>query len=138
MRFILTSDALQKFDNIRADYQKAKKVDIEKEPSMFGRPIYFGGTNVIERKRQIHFLEKIKLILGPNLLPVEQIKTPEQYQATIMANRVFVAACFYVQSQIMSSKRNSALYRLIDDYLSMTKENFLDDEDKELCLLAAD
>lgn len=137
MRFILATNALNTIDSLRTDYENKKKIDLDETPSIIGLPKFFGGTDVETRKTQITWLRKIKTVLEPNLLKEEDIKNPEQLQAHITATRVMIAACLYVQSQIGSSKRNSALYSLIEDGLGITDENYLDEEDKEICYLAA-
>lgn len=137
MHFILAPGSIAPFDNLRKTYESEKHLDLNTKPSMIGLPLFFGGTDVISRNKQINFLEKIKAVLKIHLLSEEQIKTIPQRQAYIIAARLMIAACLYVQSQIISSKRNSVLYRIIDDNLGITSENFLDDEDKETCYLAA-
>ncbi len=77
------------------------------------------------------------VVLRANLAKEEEITTPEQWEANLTASRVVIAACLYVQSQISSPKNNSALYRLINKDLGITDTNYLDDEDKEICFLAA-
>ncbi|KTD54197.1 substrate of the Dot/Icm secretion system [Legionella sainthelensi] len=137
MHFILTPGNLAKFDNIRKVYETEKHVDLNAKPSLIGTPIFFGGTDVISRNKQVSFLEKVNAILKIHLISEEEIKTPQQRQVYLIAARFMVAACLYVQSQINSSKRNSALYRIIEDNLGISSENFLDDEDKETCCLTA-
>ncbi|ARB91879.1 hypothetical protein [Legionella longbeachae] len=137
MHFILAPGNLAKFDNIRKAYEIEKHVDLNAKPSLIGTPIFFGGTDVISRNKQVSFLEKVNAILKIHLLNEEDIKTPQQRQVYLIAARFMVAACLYVQSQINGSKRNSALYRIIEDNLGISPENFLDDEDKETCYLTA-
>lgn len=137
MRFILAPGSIAKLDSLRAEYTKIRKVDLDKDPSMIGLPTMFGGTNVKARSVQVTFLEKIKIILQANLLKEEDIKTPEQWQANLTASRVMIAACLYVQDQISRPKNDSALYRVIHNSLGINGENYFDDEDKEVCYLAA-
>ncbi|MCE0723171.1 MULTISPECIES: hypothetical protein [Legionella] len=138
MHFILAPGCIAKFDNLRKDYEAEKKIDLSEKPSMIGTPIFFGGTDVASREKQISFLEKVRAILKVHLVNEEDIKTPAQRQAKMIASRFMLAACLYVQSQIRSSKRNSTLYRLTEDYFGITVINYLDDEDKEACYLTAD
>lgn len=137
MPFILATDSIAKLDSLRAEYQKERKVDLSVQPSMIGMPAFFGGTNIEARSIQVTFLEKMKIILQSNLLKEEDIKTPEEWQANLTASRVMIAASLYVLSQIGSSKRNSALYRIIEDSLGITTNNAMDENDKEICYLAA-
>ncbi|OEH46333.1 hypothetical protein lpari_02672 [Legionella parisiensis] len=111
---------------------------MNEKPSIISTPIFFGGTDVVSRNKQISFLEKVKVLLKIHLINEEDIKTPIQRQVYIIATRFMIAACLYVESQIGSSKRNSVLYRIIEDNLGITSENYLDDEDKETCLLTAE
>lgn len=138
MHFILAPGCISKFDTLRKDYQAEKHVDLNAKPSMIGTPVFFGGTDVISRNKQISFLEKVKAVLKTHLQHEEEIKTPAQKQAYIIAVRFMLAASLYIQNQIGSSKRNSALYRMIEDNFKITPENFLDDEDKETCYITAD
>ncbi|KTD74001.1 hypothetical protein [Legionella tucsonensis] len=138
MHFILAPGCIAKFDNLRKTYEAEKKVDLNEKPSIIGTPIFFGGTDVVSRNKQISFLEKVKVLLKIHLLNEEDIKTPAERQVYNIATRFMLAACLYVQSQIGSSKRNSVLYRIIDDNLGITAENYLDDEDKETCFLTAE
>ncbi|KTD67171.1 MULTISPECIES: hypothetical protein [Legionella] len=138
MHFILAPKCIAKFDHVRSDYEKERKVDLNAKPSIIGTPVFFGGTDVVSRNKQISFLEKVKAVLKVHLLHEEDIKTPYQRQAYIIAERFMIAACLHVQSQIGSSKRNSALYRIIEDNLGVTAENYMDDEDKETCYLTAE
>lgn len=138
MHFILAPGCIVKFDNLRKTYEAEKKVDLNEKPSIIGTPIFFGGTDVVSRNKQISFLEKVKVLLKIHLLNEKDIKTPAERQVYNIATRFMLAACLYVQSQIGSSKRNSVLYRIIDDNLGITAENYLDDEDKETCFLTAE
>ncbi|KTD55658.1 substrate of the Dot/Icm secretion system [Legionella santicrucis] len=138
MHFILAPGNLAKFDNLRKVYETEKQVNLNAKPSLIGTPVFFGGTDVINRNKQVSFLEKVNAILKVHLLNEEEIKTPQQRQVYVIAARFLIAACLYVQSQISSSKRNSVLYRIIEDNLGVSSENFLDDEDKETCYLTAE
>lgn len=137
MPFILQTNTLFKLDFLRAEYQKERQVDLDKTPSFFGMPTFLGGTDVANRRRQIDFLAKMRVVLNANLLKEENIKNPVEWEANLMASRAMIAACLYVQTQIGRSTTNSALYRLIDADLGIFADNLMDDEDKELCFLAA-
>ncbi|WP_298625605.1 type IV secretion protein Dot [uncultured Legionella sp.] len=137
MRYILPADALTNINFLRVDYQKERNVDLDKSPSMFGTPIIFGGTDVVARDAQTKFIKKMMVVFAANLLKEEQITTSEQAEASLTASRVIIAACQYVQSQISKPKKNSVLYGLINKDLGITEENYLDDEDKNICNLAA-
>lgn len=123
MRFILSTDALSHIGTLGDRYKKEKVVK--------------WSTAVKTREAQISFLEKMHAILKANLLTEEEIKTPEQWQANLTASRVMIAACLYVQSQIKYPQTNSVLYCLINEILGVSKQNYLDTEDKELCNLVA-
>lgn len=138
MRFVLDPDAVAKLTNIRTTYQSEKGVDLQQKPGFFSMPIMLGGTDVKSRDKQISFLERIIFTLRGHLLKKEEIKTYEQLMLTLRANRVVIAAWLYIQSQIGSSKRRSVLYRQIEDDLGISKMNYLDEEDKNECILAAD
>lgn len=137
MRYILPAGALTSLNFLRNDYQSERKVDLDQPPSLIGVPTLFGGTDVIARDKQTKFIKKMIVVLRANLAKEEEITTPEQWEANLTASRVVIAACLYVQSQISSPKNNSALYRLINKDLGITDTNYLDDEDKEICFLAA-
>ncbi|MBI2786126.1 MAG: hypothetical protein HYX60_07420 [Legionella longbeachae] len=132
MKFTLALGCIAKFDHLRQDYETQKHVDLNQEPSRIGLPTFFGGTDVVSRNKQVTFLEKIKTVLKIHFSNEENIKTDLERQVYIIATRFMVAACMYVNSKIGSSKRNSVLYRLIEDNFGITSENYLDDEDKEL------
>jgi hypothetical protein len=134
MRLTIPDNALDKLPFLRERYQKERKVDIEEPPSMIGMPTMFGGTDVKTRKKQIVFLEKLLIILRPNLKKLEEITSPEELQANITAWRVYLSACWYVQSQ---NNGNSALSRVINEDLGITSENYPDEEDKENCYATA-
>ncbi|KTC89779.1 hypothetical protein OQJ18_07645 [Fluoribacter dumoffii] len=138
MHFILAPGCIAKFDHLRKTYETERHVDLNAKPSLIGTPVFFGGTDVVNRNKQVSFLEKIKAVLKIHLLQEGDIQTPQQRQVYIIAARFMIAACLFVQSQIGSSKRNSALYRLIEDNLGITPDNFLDEEDKETCFLTAE
>jgi hypothetical protein len=137
MHFILAPTCIEQFDNLRRDYEKERKVDLEASPSMFGMPTVFGGTDVKSRRQQIRFLEKIKTLMGLYLYRNKGINAIELLQAQLMSSQIMIAACIYVQNEIGNSKDNSALYRLINTYLGVTAENFLDKKDKESCYQTA-
>ncbi|KGP64194.1 type IV secretion protein Dot [Legionella norrlandica] len=137
MRYILPAGALTSLNFLRDDYQAERKVDLDQPPSFIGVPTFFGGTDVIARDKQTKFIKKMIVVLRANLAKEEEITTPEQWEANLTASRVVIAACLYIQLQISSPKNNSALYRLINKHLGITDLNYLDDEDKEMCFLAA-
>jgi hypothetical protein len=137
MHFILPKNTLVNLDFLREQYQGKKQINLSEDPSRFGRPVFFGGTDIISRRKQIQFLEKIQCVLGANLLSEERIATHEQWEANLTASRAMIAACLYITSQISRPKKNSALYCLLQQDLGITSENFLDEEDKEICFLAA-
>jgi hypothetical protein len=137
MRFILTFGTLSKIDSLRAQYEAERKIDLSQPCSKFGISLFFGSINVEARHAQIKFLEKINMVLQPNLIKQEDLNTPDKWLAHLTASRVMIAACLYVQSQISRSKSKSVLYRLIDDCLGVTAENYFDDDDQKICFLAA-
>ncbi|KTD57897.1 hypothetical protein [Legionella shakespearei] len=137
MRYVLPAGLLTSLHFLRGDYQTERKVNLDETPSLIGVPTFFGGTDVVARDSQTKFIEKMLVVLSANLMKEEEICTAEQWQANLTASRVIIAACLFVQSQISSPKSNSALYRLIDKSLGINSENYLDDEDKEICFLAA-
>jgi hypothetical protein len=137
MRFILPPNVLFNLDLLRDKYQEEKKVDLSTSPSLIGMPLFFGGTDVVTRKAQIEFLEKMHAVLKPNIFKEEEIKTNEELQANLTSARIMLAVTLYVRSQISSSKRRSVLYRLLEDDLGITETNLLDEEDEEVCILAA-
>lgn len=134
MPFILESNRIDKFDNLRKDYETKKNIDLQDTPSIIGMPTFLGGTDVKNRRKQISFLEKIKAVLNRFLLKEEDIKTPQQWQANLMASRIMIAACLYVQSEISSG---ATLNHLINEYLGVTAENFFDKKDKVICYQTA-
>lgn len=137
MKFILVPGSIEQFDNLRTDYEKERKINLEVTPSMLGMPTLFGGTDVKSRRKQISFIEKMKCVLNRFLFKEDEIKTAEQWQANLMASRIMIAVALYVQNEIGSSKENSALYRLINKYLGVTPENSFDNKDKESCFQTA-
>ena len=137
MRFILPPNVLFNLDFLRDKYQKEKDIDLSDSPSLIGMPIFLGGIDVVTRKAQIEFLEKIRAILKENIFKEEEMTTHEELQANLTSARTMLAATLYVRSQISSSKRRSVLYRLLEDDLGITATNFLDEEDEEVCILAA-
>jgi hypothetical protein len=134
MRYILPADALNKIVLLRDQFQKEKNINLNEKPSIIGMPTLFGGTDLESRKKQIAFLEKVLIVLRPNLRKPEEITTPERLQATITAWRVYLSACWYIQSQNSS---HSTLNKLINRDLGITAENFPDEEDKENCYATA-
>ncbi|HAZ7573883.1 type IV secretion protein Dot [Legionella sp. PATHC032] len=137
MRYILPAGALTSLNFLRQDYKTEKQVDLDQPPSLIGVPTFFGGTDVVSRDKQTKFIKKMILVLRANLAKEEEITSPEQWEANLTASRVVIAACLYIQSQISSPKSNSKLYNLINKDLGITDTNYLDDEDKEICFLAA-
>lgn len=137
MRYVLPAGLLTSLHFLRDDYQTERKVNLDEDPSLIGVPTFFGGTDVVSRNIQTKFIEKMLVILSANLMKEEDIYTPEQWQANLTASRVIIATCLFIQSQISFPQSNSALYRLIDKSLGINSENYLDDEDKEICFLAA-
>lgn len=138
MHYILPTGSVARFDTLRNDYQEKRKIDLEGPQSAIGMPLFLGGTNVEGRLAQICFLEKIKMLLQPNLIAEVDMKSPADWQANLTASRIMIAACLYVQSQIPRPKNDSALYRIIDANLGITSHNYLDEADKEICNFAAD
>ena len=138
MRYILASGTLSTLDTIRTRYESEKKINLDTPSSIVGLPIFLGGTNVIARREQIFFLEKIKLALKANLLKEEEITTPEQWYENFIASQIMIAACLFIQTKIKRLINNSTLYRLIDVSLGITTTNYLDEEDIERCYVAAD
>jgi hypothetical protein len=137
MRFILPAGAFTNLNFLRVQYQTERNVNLEEHPSFFGLPTALGGIDVVTRSKQVKFLEKMRVVLNANLIKEEDIKTPEQWTANLTASRVMIAACLYVQSQISKPKKHSVLYRFINHNLGVTEINYLDSEDKEICMLAA-
>lgn len=137
MHFILAPGAIEKLATLRKAYETERHVQLDSKPSIFGLPTMFGGTDLITRRNQISFLEKIKAVLGRFLLRDEEISSSKEWQAKLMSSRILIAACLYVQKEIASSQERSALYRLINQFLGVTAENHLDTEDKELCYCTA-
>ncbi len=135
MRYILPIDALDKICLLRQQFQISKNnINIDDKPPKIRLPTMFGGTDYETRKKQIVFLEKLYLILKPNLKRLDEITTLEQLPATITAWRVYLIACLYIQSQNSSGELNT----LIDHDLGITAENFLDKEDKDNFYATAD
>ena len=140
MRFILPVNILGKLNLLRAQYQTEKNINLDEQRSWLATPVWLGGTNIHDRSIQIQFMEKIRVVLKPNLLDECDIETPEQWAANLTASRAYIGAGLYVLSQIpanMMNRNNSVLYRLINDDLGITPANYLDEEDKETCILAA-
>ncbi len=137
MRYILKNGINSGFQDIRQQYQDEKKINLDETPSLFSRPTLFGGPNVKERAKQIEFIENMYEVLAPHFLSESEIKTSNQFQSHIIASRLMIASCLYVLDQIKSSKRNSVLYRIIEDLLNITDENYFDEEDKYVCFLGA-
>lgn len=143
MRFILAPNTIINLDFLREKYQKAKDIDLNAPPSMFGMPTFLGGTDIPARKAQIEFLEKIRIILKPNTFKEEEIQNLAELQASVTASRVMLAATLYVKHQISQTykvrhpKGKSVLYNLMDEDLGITNQNYLDEEDEEICILAA-
>jgi hypothetical protein len=137
MHFILMPGSITKFDHLREDYEALKHVDLSEEPSMIGLPTFFGGADVVNRNKQITFLEKVYAVMKMHWVKEEQIKTPQQWQVNLITARFMMASCLHVLSEISSSKRRSVLYKILEDNLGITTSNFLDEEDKEACYLTA-
>lgn len=142
MRYVLKPDTLSKLDFLRKEYQDYKDLSLDTPPSFIALPTFLGGADVETRKAQITFLEKIRIFLKANTLKSEEITNPEEFFANLTASRVMLAAILYVRDQIsktytVRSPKNSVLYDLLDTDLGVTPENYLDEEDKECCYLAA-
>lgn len=134
MRFILEPKKIEQFHELRIDYEAKNHVDLENDSTLFGLPTLFGGTDIKNRRKQISFLEKINFILQPYLFKEKEIETVEQWQCNLMASKILITACLYVQEEISSPKENSTLYCLLNQYLGITSENFLDEEDQATCI----
>ncbi|RUR13364.1 type IV secretion protein Dot [Legionella sp. km772] len=143
MRFILAPNTIINLDFLRDKYQKAKDIDLSTPPSLFSMPTFLGGVDYKARKAQIEFLEKIRVILKPNTFKEEEITKLEELQASLTASRVMIAATLYIKHQISETyklrhpKGKSVLYSLIDEDLGINAQNYLDEEDEEVCILAA-
>ncbi len=135
MRYVLPIDALDKICLLRQQFQISKNnINIDNKPPLIRLPTMFGGIDYETRRKQIVFLEKLYLILKPNLKRLDEITNIDQLPATITAWRVYLIACLYVQSQNSSGE----LSTLIDHDLGITAENFLDKEDKDNFYATAD
>lgn len=137
MRFILGPNKLINLDELRNKYQKEKGIILDAPPSFFKTPTALGGTNIPARKSQITLIEKMRIILNANTFKEEHIKTNAELEAYLTSARVLLATVLYIQSQIGKSKRRSVLYRLLEDELGVSESNQLDEEDQEICFLAA-
>ncbi len=142
MRYILPYNVLIDMDVIKKEYQTTKQISLSTPSTLLRWPTTFGGTDIHARKKQIAFLEKIHLILKPNLLKEEEITTGVQLFASLTAARVMLAAALFIKHRIgahchISSQKNSILYQLIDKQFAITTTNYLDEEDIEVCVLAA-
>jgi hypothetical protein len=137
MRYILPAGALLSINFLRKNYEEKRKVNLDVPPSLFGVPTMFGGTDVASRDKQTRFIQKMIVVLRANLAKEEDITNAQQWEANLTASRVILAACLFVQSQISSPKSNSALYNLINQHLGITSTNYMDEEDQEMCHLAA-
>lgn len=137
MCYILPPNVLFNLDFVREKYQKEKEVDLNVSPPLLSKPVFFGGTDIVTRRAQIEFLEKIHNVLKANIFKEEEITTPAEFQANLTSARILLAATLFVREQISSSKRRSVLYRLLEDDLGITSTNYLDEEDEEICILAA-
>lgn len=138
MGFILDSDAFHNLAQIRGEYETQKKIKLGNTASTFGKPRLFGGTDVEKRASQICFIEKMLLILRPNLSLENSHAGAESLLANLAASRMMLAVCLYIQGQITGnctvlSGKNAFLYQLIDKHLGISDSNFLDDEEKALC-----
>ncbi|MBL7479787.1 type IV secretion protein Dot [Legionella bononiensis] len=145
MRYILPPGAFTSINFLRDDYQKERKVDLDKSPSMFGTPIILGGTDVVARDAQTKFIKKMLVVFSANLLKDEQIQAmmqnvelwAGQLEAHFIASRIMLATCLYVQTQIKSPKTHSALFNLINRDLGINAENYFEEDDKLICFMAA-
>lgn len=137
MRFILGPNKLFNLAALRTKYQVEKGVDLDAPQSFFGWPTALGGVNVPARKEQIGLLEKMLIILKPNIFREEDIKTNKELEANLTSARAILGTVLFIRSQIGSSKRKSVLFRLLEDELGITESNYLDEEDQEICILAA-
>ncbi|KTD48309.1 hypothetical protein [Legionella quateirensis] len=145
MRYILPPGAFTSINFLRDDYQKERKVDLDKSPSMFGTPILLGGTDVVARDAQTKFIKKMLVVFSSNLLNDDQVQAmmqnveqwAGQLEAHFIASRIMLATCLYVQTQISSPKKNSALFNLINRDLGINAENYFEEDDKLICFMAA-
>ncbi|CAM2990747.1 hypothetical protein [Legionella worsleiensis] len=145
MRYILPPGVFTSISFLRDDYQKERKVDLDKTPSMFGKPIILGGTDVVARDVQTKFIKKMLVVFSANLLRDEQVQTMQQnatlwagpLEAHFIASKIMIAACIYVQSQISKPKKNSVLYNLINRDLGINEQNYLEEDDKLACYMTA-
>lgn len=140
MQFILVAGSIEKFKNLRKDYEERRQINLDKAPTSW--LTFFGATDVQTRNRQISFLEKTIAVLEHFLHKDEKFTTQHEFQANLMASRIVIAAALcvqeeirqtYLQHQIGKCEEKSALYQLINEYLGLTPENFLDEEDKQSC-----
>jgi hypothetical protein len=154
MKFILNPEAMKQFEHLRTAFEKKRKVNLNKTPSPIGMPTLFGGTDVKKRRKQIAFLEKMYLLLKKFFYHEHELKTdltnlknkpaePEsisnletRWKANLMASRILIAAGLHIQKQTGNSE-NSALFCIINKCLGITEDNYLDDEDKEICFQTA-
>lgn len=136
MLFILGPNKFPNLKQLRQKYQDEKNINLNASQSFFTMPTSLGGVDLLVRKEQIEFMEKILFILKPNLFNANDIKTDQELESSLNSARTVLAASLYLKSQI-NSKRRSVLYRLLDDMLGINETNYLDEEDQETCCLKA-
>lgn len=137
MRYILPAGTFTKLGFLREEYQKDRKVNLDKDPSFFSMPTWAGGINISKRRQQALFIEKMIYVLSDNLLKQEDIINEPQRDAVLTASRVMIIACLFVQSEISKPQSNSKMYTLINAKLGITNENYLDADDLNICFKAA-
>lgn len=147
MRYILSTGALARKYDFNEEYKKRTQIDLKNPPTPIqlpyllggfkvdlGLPTSLGGKNIKARTVQISFFDKFRALLIHKLIQNDEIKTTKQSPSGLTASRVICGVGLYEQSQMSS---NSTFYKLIDDFLGVTETNYFDEEDKQICFLAA-
>ncbi|MGQ3889388.1 hypothetical protein ACQUW5_10195 [Legionella sp. CNM-1927-20] len=140
MHLTLTDSFLTKLRTLRTDYENRTKLNLESSPQPYKVSLFFGKKDVKTRLKQITFIENWLTILNTKLKPDLNFNSEDEFQEHLLGLRVLAAIIFYVRNQIdetytMRSGSNAILMQLLDEALSLSHNNVVDEESYACCLL---
>ena len=142
MSFVLSDDFVTQLSELRKNYEKEASIDLEHAPQPYARIRFFGAKDIDSRKKQISFIEQWVNVFKEDLSEDNPLRSPKERHRRILALHVLISVCFYTTSQIdgtysVRSGASAILEKLICKAMGVSKTNYIDNETKARCFLAA-